>query len=102
MDDDRLPFETEIELRPIIGLTRGLRKEDLETLAIDALIEHRQLAAKAEALFEVLPEEHRKGCSPGGPDYLRYVKAMIAMHAQMSALSSLLRVLGYIPTVSEH
>ncbi|WP_266019730.1 transcriptional repressor TraM [Brucella intermedia] len=102
MDDDHLPFDGEVKLRPVIGLTRGLGREDLESLAVDALIEHRKLAAKAEALFGDLPEEQRNGSSPGGPAYLGYVKAMIAMHAQMTALSSLLGVLGYVPTVPEH
>lgn len=101
MDDDHLPFDGEVELRPVIGLTRVLGREDLESLTVDALVEHRKLAAKAEALFGDLPEEQRNGSSPGGPAYLGYVKAMIAMHAQMTALSSLLGVLGYVPAVPE-
>lgn len=101
MDHDHLPIDGEVELRPVVGLTRGLGRDNLELLAVDALIEHRKLAAKAKALFGDLPEEQRNGSSPGGPAYLGYVKAMIAIHAQMTAFSSLLGVLGYVPAVPE-
>ena len=101
MDDDHLPIDGEVELRPVIGLTRGLGRDDLELLAVDALIEHRKLAAKAEALFGDLPEEQRTAARRAAP-YIRYVKAMIAMPAQLTALSSLLGILGYVPAVPEH
>jgi hypothetical protein len=36
----------------------------------------------------------------GGPQHLRYIEASIEMHAQMSAVSTLISMLGYIPTVN--
>ncbi|MGM4985926.1 MULTISPECIES: transcriptional repressor TraM [Rhizobium] len=88
------------ELRPVIGLTRGLDTADIETLTINAVRLHRLLVDKADQLFQALPADHKTGKAVGGEQHLEYVEAMIAMHAQMNALNTLVGVLGYIPNVS--
>ncbi|MBX4925701.1 MULTISPECIES: transcriptional repressor TraM [Rhizobium] len=88
------------ELRPVIGLTRGLPTADLETLTINAIRLHRQLVEKADKLFRVLPDDYKAGTSTGGEQHLAYIVAMIEMHAQMSAVNTLVGILGYIPKVS--
>lgn len=88
------------ELRPLIGLTRGLATADLETLTINAIRLHRQLVEEADQLFQGLPDDYKAGTSTGGEQHLEYVEAMIEMHAQMSAVNTLVGILGYIPKVS--
>ncbi len=88
------------ELRPVIGLTRGLPIPDIERLAVNAIRLHRQLVEKADQLFQALPEGYQTGKSVGGEQHLEYIEAMIEMHAQMSAVSTLISLLGYIPKVS--
>ncbi len=97
--DNRLLGET-VELRPVIGLTQGLSRSDLEALTAGAILEHRRLSEQAEILYQALPEGVRAGREFGGSKHLDYIRAMIQMHAQMAALSSLLDVLGYTPAVS--
>ena len=87
------------ELRPVIGLTRGLSLADLETLTVDAIRTHRQLVANADRLFQALPDEYKTGITVGGAQHLAYIEAMITMHAQMIAVDTLLNILGYIPKV---
>jgi len=89
-----------LELRPVIGLTRGLPMSDLETLTVDAIRTHRRLVARADELFQALPEDYKAGKATGGEQHLCYIKASIEMHAQMSAVNTLIGILGYIPKVS--
>lgn len=89
-----------VELRPLIGLTLGLPPADLEALTIDAIRAHRQLVEKTDQLFQALPETYKTGKEAGGPQHLRYIEASIEMHAQMSAVSTLLSILGYVPKVT--
>ncbi|WCK69397.1 transcriptional repressor TraM [Agrobacterium tumefaciens] len=88
-----------VELRPLIGLTHGLPPADLEAITIDAIRTHRQLVEKADELFQALPETYKKGKEAGGPQHARYIEASIQMHAQMSAVSTLISILGFIPEV---
>jgi TraR antiactivator len=88
------------ELRPVIGLTRGLPSSDIETLAINAIRLHRQLVEKADQMYQALPEDYQTGKSAGGKQHLEYIEAMIEMHAQMSAVNTLVGLLGFIPKVS--
>ncbi|MBO9101915.1 MULTISPECIES: transcriptional repressor TraM [unclassified Rhizobium] len=90
------------ELRPVIGLTRGLNKADVETLTVNAIRLHRKLVEKADQLFQALPPDHRTGKAVGGEQHLEYVDAMIAMHMQMNALNMLLGILDYIPNASDN
>lgn len=88
------------ELRPVIGITRGLSSADLELLAVNAIRLHRRLLEKADLLFQALPQNYKTGTAVGGAQHLEYIEAMIEMHAQMSALNMLIELLGYIPQVS--
>lgn len=88
------------ELRPLIGLTRGLAKADIETLTVNAIRLHRHLVEKADQLFQALPDDHKTGTATGGEQHLEYIEAIIEMHAQMSAVNTLVGILGYIPKVS--
>lgn len=98
LNDTALPDTC--ELRPVIGLTRGLLSADIETLAVNAIRLHRQLVEKADQLFQALPDDYRTGKANGGVQHLEYIEAMIEMHAQMSAVNTLVGVLGYIPKVA--
>jgi len=88
------------ELRPVIGLTRGLPSSDIETLTVNAIRLHRQLVDRADQLFQVLPDDIKTGTDAGGGQHLEYIEAMIEMHAQMSAVNTLVGLLGFIPKVS--
>lgn len=88
------------ELRPVIGLTRGLSSSDLETVTVNSIRLHRQLVERADQLFQALPEDYQTGKSVGGERHLEYIEAMIEMHSQMSAVNTLVGLLGYIPKVS--
>lgn len=88
------------ELRPVIGLTRGLPSSDIETLAVNSIRMHRQLVEKADRFFQALPEDYKTGKSVGGEQHLEYIEAMIEMHAHMSVVNTLVGLLGYIPKVS--
>ena len=88
------------ELRPVIGLTCGLAMADVESLTVNAIRLHRQLVVKAEQLFQALPDDYRTGKSTGGVQHLEYIEAMIEMHSQMSAVNTLIGVLGYVPKIA--
>lgn len=99
MDLENSAVAAASELGPVIGLTRGLPSADIEMLTVNAIRLHRQLLEKADQLFQVLPDDYKTGTATGGAQHLEYIGAMIEMHAQMSAVSSLVNVLGYIPKV---
>ncbi|MCV9999500.1 transcriptional repressor TraM [Pararhizobium sp. YC-54] len=100
MDPKDLPSMEKLELRPVFGLTHGLPAADLETLTVDAILKHRHLVERADALYQSLPEDYQTGRATGGAQHLEFIEASIDMHAQMSALNTLLAILGYIPKVS--
>jgi len=85
---------TDVELRPLVGLLAGLPEPVVEHLTTLAMKTHRNLLEKAEALFEALPTEERLGAAAGSNEHLAYLQATIEMHAQMSALTTLLKILG--------
>ncbi|RUX02173.1 transcriptional regulator [Mesorhizobium sp. M2A.F.Ca.ET.037.01.1.1] len=92
--------EHKITLRPVIGLTENLPKRDLEQITVEAIRTHRRLRNTAEARYE----EWRKSpavaaCDTAGPARIAHVTAMIDMHAQQTALSTLLDLLGHVPSV---
>jgi TraR antiactivator len=96
---DNSDAEERIELRPLVSLTRGLTLADLETITIDAIRTHRCLVDKAQSLFEALPDNCGTADASGGMQHLAYIKAAIDMHAQMSAVTTLVQLLGYMPNV---
>lgn len=100
MDSKDVLMVDACELRPVIGLTRGLTQPDVETLTVNAVRLHRQLVEKADQLFQALPDDFKIGKAAGGVQHLEYIEAMIEMHAQMGSLNTLVDVLGYIPKVA--
>jgi len=94
--DDRLNGEA-IDLKPLVGLLHGLPSSLVERLTIDAIHEHRKLLEHAETLFNELPAEVKAGKEAGSNAHVAYLEATIRMHAQMSALTTLLQILGYTP-----
>lgn len=91
--------EEKFELRPVIGLTRGLPLADLEVLTVGAIRTHRSLVEKADQLFQGLPDDYKSGAVAGGAQHLAYIQACIEMHAQMSVVNTLVDIIGYIPKV---
>ena len=89
-----------MEIRAVVGLTRGLPKADLESLAIEAIRVHRRLVDEADRRFQDLPEDYRAGKATGGAQHLGYIQACMDMHAQMYVVNTLVTILGYIPKVS--
>lgn len=86
-------------LQPVVGLTNGLSNSDIERITVEAIRKHRTLRDEAEALettYVELPEQKEDSV---GPARLAWIGAMIEMHAQQMVVSTLLNVLGYIPTV---
>ena len=104
MPDDEKGYvqpEHKLVLRPVVGLTENLPTSDLEQITIQAIKTHRRLGDLAEARQD---EWHAiEAVDPSaksvGPARIAYVTAMIGMHAQQTVLSTLLDVLGYIPSV---
>ncbi|TWF43440.1 transcriptional repressor TraM [Neorhizobium alkalisoli] len=88
-----------VDLRPLIGLLNGVSEPVIERLASDAVRKHRDLVERAETLFNDLPDDVKMGRQAAGEDHLAYLKATIDMHAQMSALTTLLKILGRTPSV---
>lgn len=94
--DDRLNGEA-VDLKPLVGLLYGLPSPLIERLTIDAIREHRELLERAENLFHELPADVKAGKGVVGDAHVAYLEATIRMHAQMSALTTLLHILGYTP-----
>lgn len=99
MDRDERSNGKAVDLRPLVGLLHGLPPALVEHLAIKAIKDHRELVDRAENLFHALPETVRAGKDVGTDAHIDYLEATIAMHAQMSALTTLLHILGYAPKV---
>lgn len=100
MDSNEAALTEKLELRPVFGLTQGLPSVDLEMLTVEAIRKHRLLVAKADELYQALPQDYQDGRATGGVQHLKYIEATIEMHAQMAALNTLLTILGYIPQVT--
>lgn len=96
--DERLNGEG-VDLRPLVGLLDGLPSEIVEHLTEQAILTHRELVNRAETLFDALPEAIKSGKQAGGEAHLAYLQATIEMHAQMSALTTLLHLLGRTPNI---
>lgn len=104
MPDDEKGYvqpEHKLVLRPVVGLTETLPKSDLEQITIQAISTHRRLRDLAEAR-----QDEWHAIEAGDPPaeaarsvHIAYITAMIDMHAQQTVLSTLLDVLGYVPSV---
>lgn len=100
METNESAAEAKFELRPLIGLTRGLPQSDLEAITVNAIRIHRQLVDRADELFHALPDTCKAGKTHGGEQHVRYIEAAIEMHSQMAAVATLIALLGYTPSVS--
>jgi hypothetical protein len=100
MDSVVTTSEEKFELRPVIGLTRGLPLADIDALTMSAIRTHRSLVEKADQLFQALPDDYKSGAVAGGAQHLAYIEACVEMHAQMSVVNTLVDIIGYIPKVS--
>lgn len=95
--------EHKVVLRPVVGLAENLPTSDLEQIAVQAIKAHRRLRDLAEARQDEwhVIEDRDPSAKSARPARIAYVTAMIDMHAQQTVLSTLLDVLGYIPSVPE-
>lgn len=92
--------EQKVTLRPIVGLTENLPRGDLERITIGAIESHRRLRDVAEERWEQCSEAPVDPLAETvGGARIAYINAMIDMHAQQTVLSTLLDLLGYIPSV---
>jgi hypothetical protein len=99
MPDEADGKKINVELRPLIGLLADVPEPIVEHLTVQAMTTHRELVQKAEALFEALPSNERSGAAASSTANFAYLQATIEMHAQMSALTTLLTILGRTPRV---
>ncbi|ARS66164.1 transcriptional regulator [Sinorhizobium meliloti] len=99
MSYERNSITRDVELPPIVGLLSNESEKTIEILTVGAIKKHRKLLDRAERLFQDVRANERK--DEGEPDkaYLAYLDATIEMHAQMSALTTLLGILGRTPKV---
>lgn len=88
-----------VDLKPLIGLLNGVPQPILDRLTREAIRDHRALLERAENLFNALPADIKAGKETGGDAHVAYLDATIKMHAQMSALTTMLDILGYTPEV---
>lgn len=89
----------DIELRPLVGLLAGAPDHIVEKLTADAMKKHRALLAAAEQSFQDYKAGAWDSNEAGEAAYLAYLETTIEMHAQMSALTTLLTILGRTPKV---
>ncbi|MDM9620454.1 transcriptional regulator [Rhizobium sp. AC44/96] len=89
----------DLTLRPVAGLLKGVPEDVVEQLTVTAIKRHRDLVSKADTLFHKLPPDIKAGNEPTGLDHVEYLDAAIEMHSQMSALTTLLDILGRTPKV---
>jgi len=89
-------------LRPVLGLVRDLPLSAVEQLTIDAIKTHRRLLREADTLYEaqLARSDHSESEASDIKIDIPYITAMIAMQSQMTVLSTLLDVLGFIPNVA--
>jgi len=89
----------DLNLRPVVGLLQSIPEPVVEQLAMTAIKRHRDLLKITEELYRALPPEIQAGKKPAGVAHVKYLDAAIQMHSQMSALTTLLDILGRAPKV---
>jgi hypothetical protein len=97
MDHESSEITSDIDLRPIVGLLSKEPEHVIEILTVDAIKKHRTLVDRAERLFQIAHTDDRGG--EPSEAHVAYLEATIEMHAQMSALTTLLNILGRTPEV---
>lgn len=85
--------------KAIAKLIEPLSIDQLETLTVDAIRQHRTLLSKAEAAFEALENAEAAKANSVGDLREAYTREMLAARAQQMALAVLIERLGYIPRV---
>lgn len=85
-----------IFLRPLVGLLEGQSTDVIERLTVEAITKHRALVCEAEIAYNRLKN------GPDEPESTEarqtYLASMIDMHAQQTVVSTMLDILGYIPS----
>jgi hypothetical protein len=99
MGYERNDITTDIDLRPIVGLLSNESEQVVEILTVGAIKKHRTLVDHAERMFQVVHAGGRANEKEASDAHLAYLEATIEMHAQMSALTTLLNILGRTPKV---
>ncbi|WP_434730699.1 transcriptional repressor TraM [Rhizobium binae] len=99
MSYERNIITRDVELPPIVGLLSNESERTIEILTIGAIKKHRKLVDRAERLFQDVRASERQQEDGLDKAYLAYLDATIEMHAQMSALTTLLGILGRTPKV---
>jgi len=99
MDHESNDITSDIDLRPIVGLLSKEPEHVIEILTVDAIKKHRTLVDRAERLFQIAHTDDRGDDKEPSEAHVAYLEATIEMHAQMSALTTLLNILGRTPEV---
>jgi TraR antiactivator len=84
-----------IFLRPIIGLLEGKPKDVVERLTVKELTKHRRLVSEAHVAYLRVKEEAASAEISEAEE--AYITSLVAMHAQLTVVSTLIDFLGYIP-----
>ena len=99
MGHERNGTTPDIDLRPIVGLLADESEQVIEILTVEAIKKHRTLVERAERLFQVAHPSSQLIDTEPSEARVAYLEATIEMHAQMSALTTLLNILGRTPEV---
>lgn len=80
-------------------LIAPLSMDQLETLTVDAIHEHRALLAKSELAYEALEKAEAAQVETAGALREAYTRVMLSARAQQIVLATLVERLGFIPRV---
>ncbi len=100
MNPKLTPSLEDIESQIMADLLRPLSAADIERLTVDAIVTHRRLIDEADRLYQAVPAAAASKNVNGNEQYVAYVKASLDMHAQMEILDTLIKALGFIPSVT--
>jgi hypothetical protein len=89
-----------IESQIMADLLRPLSPAEIERLTVDAIVTHRRLIDEADRLYQAVPDPVASASISGNEQYVAYVKASLDMHAQMEVLDTLIKALGFLPSVT--
>ncbi len=99
MSNDKNMITKDVDLPPIVGLLSDESEQTIEILTIGAIKKHRKLVDRAERMFQHAHASDKTREAAPSEAYIGYLAATIEMHAQMSALTTLLGILGRTPKV---
>jgi hypothetical protein len=81
------------------NLIAPLSSTQIESLTIDAILEHRESLAKAEAAFDSWKSAQAANLETVAELYSDYTRLMLAARARQMVLATLIERLGFIPSV---